>query len=934
MRRGRWLALLVCQISTLSSLAQTYSSVHTQADRRQAASAIERAIEEFKHQTRALGLRVDGTARRKPARTLRWHGRLFWNVRNDFFDAVPHEVRQTGGTKGLLRRNQYGFSVSGPLAIPKLPQLANRTFVSLSYEGMREKLGQHYIRTIPIVPERSGDFSQTVDKAGQLLPIYDPLSTRPNPNYDPAQPVSLANLQYLRDPFPSNRIPPSRLDPVALEAVTQYPLPNAAIGPFFQNNYVVYAPEVNRADGGRGKIDHSLGESQRLTFNFSLSNGFESPPRLFPTAANPGRPDRQYRSRSASIQHTWTLSPTTLHSFNVGGWTSRSQNKPVWWKGATVFPVMRFSPYLPMGTAYPLSRTAWGHFELSDTLSSKRGKHSFHLNAHWRWSRVHSFWPQYPEGRFDFNEGLTSLPGIINTGHAFASFLLGLAAFAERTVVEHPSYFRAQIGEFFLRDEWEPTEGLTVHLQFGLDVSTPRIEKYDRQSTVDLTVTNPTNGRPGALIFAGRDAKSRAFQPVRVRPETYVSLSWSPWARRQLILRASFRRYYTEVPLRPGQWGTQGFNAVPTAISPNTQLQPALRLVDGPPRIERSLPDLRPDAANDTVADLIDRSSAQPTYTAASFSIQRELPGAFIATLGFHHTSGKSMLAGNEGVNLNAIPLDALIYRDLLNEERFRRELRPYPHYQGFDVYGSYPVGRFQREEAYLSVEKRTSHGLSLRFVYTFSKQLDDYSTPDGLQDYYNRRKEWALTYYNDPHQVSLVYMYELPFGQSGRWLRLSGWRRYLVEGWSISGTTSYSSGDPLWLRAMFNNTGGVVRTLYVNAVPGVNPQVKHRNPERWFNPEAFVNPPDFSIGNVPRSHPKLYNPARQNHDLALTKRIPLGMDRAVELMATAFNFPNHANWNRPDTEIGTRQSPNVNAGRIIGSRGGRVLQLGLRFAF
>ena len=71
-----------------------------------------------------------------------------------------------------------------------------------------------------------------------------------------------------------------------------------------------------------------------------------------------------------------------------------------------------------------------------------------------------------------------------------------------------------------------------------------------------------------------------------------------------------------------------------------------------------------------------------------------------------------------------------------------------------------------------------------------------------------------------------------------------------------------------------------------------------------------------------------------QNHDLSVTKRIPVSADRSFEFSMVGLNFINHANWADPDTLIGPASAPNVNAGRIIESRGGRVIQLGLRFSF
>jgi hypothetical protein len=899
-------------------------------------SAIEKAVEEFKIQTRNLGLRPDSPrpARRANGGLGSYHGRLFWNFRNDVLDAVPHEVTQTGGNKGILRRNQYGFNLSGPIVIPKLYHGGRGSFISVSYEGVRETIGRSYLRTIPTLPERTGDFSQVVDKAGELLPVFDPQTTRPNPNFNAAAPVSLANLQYLREPFPGNRIPLSRLDPVARNATRFYPEPNAAIGPFFQNNYSIYSPETNTADGMRAKVENTLRERHRFSLGLAFSNGFASPARLFPTIANPGGPDRDFRSRSISLDHVFTASRNNINTFRFQASTSASENAGATDEEGKPFPIYRFPPYLSMGRAYPVSRTATTNYEVSDGFSTRRGKHSLRMSAEWGWSQVNSYWPQYPSGRFDFSDGLTSLPGIVNTGHAFASFLLGLARFAESSLIEHPSYFRRMRGEFQLRDEWELRQGLTLTTGVALNIYTPRVEKYDRQSTVDLKAINPANGRPGALVFAARGGEGRAFQPNQVRPDVWVSVAWSPLENGKTVVRAGWQRRYSYFPLYSGQWGTQGFNGTPTYITQNPQLEPAAVLGRGLPPPPYPPPDLRPEAANDTIADLIDRSGRVPQFIYSSLSLERQFPWSVVVSAGVSHVRGRNVLVGNEGANPNAISLDALRFRDALNDEPFNRSLRPFPQYQRFDVYSSYPVGRYARDEFFLRFEKRTSAGFSLRASYDFSKQFDDYAGREGLQDYYHRDKEWALTPWASPHVLSLSYMYELPFGPNREWFTSTDWKRHLAAGWMLSGETSYASGGPITLVPLYNNTGGVVRALYVNPVPGENPHVPHPGPLLWFNPKAFVNPPDFSIGALSRTHPTLRNPGSQNHDLSVTKRFSLAAERSLEFTGTAFNFLNHANWNHPDAEIGSDEAPNVNAGRIIGSHGGRVIQLGLRFTF
>ena len=346
------------------------------------------------------------------------------------------------------------------------------------------------------------------------------------------------------------------------------------------------------------------------------------------------------------------------------------------------------------------------------------------------------------------------------------------------------------------------------------------------------------------------------------------------------------------------------------------------------------LPNLSPEAANDSIADLLDMSRRVPAMQSASLTIERQLPRSVVVTLAFAHWRGRDLLVGNSAANPNAIPATALQYRDQLNNESFNASLRPYPQYKGFDLNSSYPLGKYQRDAASVRIEKRASGGLSVSAVYTFSKQMDDYSGPYGTQDFYNRKNEWALSAYSPPQELQLNYVYELPLGANKIFLPYADWRRFVVEGWSVSGNIYLAAGTPLALRPEFNNTGGVLSTLNVNVVPGVDRHVKNQGPARWFNPAAFDQPADFTMGDAARTLPDLSNPGVHGFDLSVSKRFPMGADRTFEFNAAAFDFINHADWNQPDTVIGPASAPNIDAGRIIGSHGGRVLQLGARFSF
>jgi hypothetical protein len=362
-------------------------------------------------------------------------------------------------------------------------------------------------------------------------------------------------------------------------------------------------------------------------------------------------------------------------------------------------------------------------------------------------------------------------------------------------------------------------------------------------------------------------------------------------------------------------------------------LDPAVLLVDGL-HSPQTYPDLRPQAANNTTAQFVDTSKRQPTAQHFNLNVQRQLAANLILTVSYNDNRGRNQMVWNGIVNPNAIPLSALQYRDKLNDLAFNQAQRPYPQYQDFEVNGMYPAGRFLNKVWNFQVEKRTSGGLALTAYYQYFRRWDDFST--NVQDYFHRNSAWARSTWVSPHQVSFNYIYELPMGPGKPFFNSGPLSRQLFGGWALSGTTNINSGSPLRMQPLFNNTGGVIGqgNLNVDVVPGVDPRVASRSPLLWFNPAAYGQPADFTAGNGPRVDPAILGPKWYNHDLTLNKRFVVAHERTIEFTASMFNATNHANLNDPDTRIGSPDNPNSNAGRIIGSYGGRIVQLGLRFNF
>ena len=879
-------------------------------------------------------------------RKVEYHGNFYEYLRNEALDALPHEVKQAKGEKSILRRNQFGFNLTGPLRIPKLWQGTGKTFFSLTYEGTREKISRSFLSTVPTMPQRTGDYSDLVDNAGSPVTIYDPLTTRPNPALDPSQPVSWDNLQYLRDPFPENVIPLDHIDPVSRKLMEYYPVPNAKVGPFLRNNFFVNGAETNTPNGLIWKVDHSLGGRHKLALSGRFSNGLDGAAPIFDNPANPGQLLRQVRARSVTIAETFNISPTLINSFSFSASYNALANAEedetdygalIGLEGVGVggFPRMEiWQDYVDIGTPTgAMSRYQNASFAIDDGVTLRYKKHNFKFGLSTLWSQVNCFRPRNQAGRFDFNGALTSLPGINNTGNSFAQFLLGWSNRAEQSILLSPSYFRTSKHRVGFSDEYQLTPFFTLSFGTGLQVDTPRREKYNQQSSLSLSRINPANGKPGALTFAGVQGQGETFSPAQVNWEPYISWVLNPWGDRKTVVRGSYSLWFDSFPLYPTSFGTQGFSATPLLISPNEQLAPAAILASGFPQSFIPPPDLSPEAANGIRGDYFDPLGTLPYVQNWSLQLERDLPWNLVFHATYSGQKGTHLFNGDT-VELNPLPISALAYRDRLNDLDFNLSLRPFPQFPGMSAGYAYPVGSSSYHGGDLRVEKKMSHGLNFSTSYYFGKSIDDSLHGYTPQNSTNLRVEKSIAFWDITHQWNITYLYELPFGQGKPLFNEAGWYQGFLGGWSLSGVTVFRTGTPIVLRPQFNNTGRVGEGLRVNVVAGTDPRVQTRSPELWFNPSAFDQPPDFTLGNGPRTHPFLRNPGAQNFDMSMTKRFSIANEWTLELLLEAFNALNHGNWNYPDPIIGSRENPNLNAGKIIGSSGGRILQVGLRLNF
>ena len=381
--------------------------------------------------------------------------------------------------------------------------------------------------TLPTPDFRNGDFSKLFDPAytgnaasGTVVgtdalgrpivfgQIYDPATTR------------TVNGAVVRDPFPGNIIPQTRWDPVATNLLKNIGLANPEFNSMLRNVQTVgtCCPYFHEHIVGV-KIDHQVNDKNRISgyYNQSLRDRNNScSGRYLPV---PGLPSSCWQEQitpgnMARLSLTSTLTPSVVNRFAAGynrflnengappgtlnqDYASKIglQNLP-----GTLFPEFRFSgneyqggTIAQMGVGFS-DYSPNGSYVYQDDVTWIRGKHTFKFGYDYT-RYYYNDRALSDAGSFKFNPRETDLPGFLdNTGHAFASFLLGAADSASHNIVGYSNGFRQPYHAFYAMDDWKVTPKLAVNLGLRWEVIPPFYEVTNRMSEVDLNVPNPGAG--------------------------------------------------------------------------------------------------------------------------------------------------------------------------------------------------------------------------------------------------------------------------------------------------------------------------------------------------------------------------------------------------------------------------------------------------------
>ena len=870
------------------------------------------AVREFKVQTnmysaesgRNSGAQVDIISK---SGTNAVHGSLFEFLRNSAMDA-----RNFFNVKPLpflpFRYNQFGFSLGGPVYLPKMYSGKNRTFFFVDYEGYRRSELITTTLTIPSMAMRTGDFS-----AEQR--IYDPLSTRANPS----------GSGYIRDQFTGSIIPSSRFDAPAKKLVDAYPVPQTA-GKI--NNYTSNMAQTQRWDQGDVRIDHQFSEKDTFFSRWSIQNTITHVPNTLPPADIPGIPikvglgyevagDSSQPAQHIASSWVHVLSPTLINEARAGfarfkvdyaieGQAANaklgnllgvpnSNSSPF----QSVMPTVQISSYASsgMGRSLPIYRVQ-NTFHYVDNITYTLRAHTLKAGLDVRRRQMSEYQTNNGNGGFTFTPAFTNGPGIGGTGNGIASMLLG---YPSSQLINYqltwPGLRSTELGAYFA-DDYRATGKLTLNL--GL-----RWEYSGFPSEVDNLISNFD---PGKLIMtiAGRDGVNRILNVKRQLDCWAPRFGFAYTLFSRTGVRGGCGLFYNLGTGGAGMFRNPPFYLTIQATPGDIFVGP--RMSDG----FRPAPVLDYESAKNPSGSFrgggISTDYTNPFAQQFNLGLQQEIPSwnlvvktAYVANLGRDLSTS---------YNLNqAAPGPGSV-----DSRRPFYAARP-----GLaDTLWNTSDGRSSYHSLQVSAEKRLSHGLTTLLGYTWSHAI---AANMGGQDPNVDRQDKGDQSFDIRHRLTLNYSYRPPLQFQRRV------PRFLLGGWQLNGILTMQTGLSFTpsLQTTTVNTGTSSRP---NRLKDGNLPADQRTLGRWFDLGAFGTPPLYTYGNA--GHNFLRGSGRVNFDASLFKEVPVRESAKFQLRVEAFNLFNTPQFGLPSASIGSSSAGVISS--TVGNA--RQLQVGLRFQF
>jgi outer membrane receptor protein involved in Fe transport len=898
--------------------------------------------------------------------TNQYHGSLFEFLKNNDLNANDFFANRAGRPVGPYHVNQFGGTLGGPIIHDKL-------FFFFNYEGYREVSTSVETITSPTAAQRTGDFSGLKTAAGAPILIYDPLTTRPNPS----------GSGFIRDPFPNNIIPASRINAAGANILKYYPSPN--LGGLAANLFLQSPVPINK-DAEVGRIDYNLSASRRISGRFmddTLDWLFAN---FFGNIADVDGRTIKIPRRSMYLSYTDSLSPTLLFDTRAGfnhqteafntpsqgfditqlglpaNVLNQSQNAPDAKQGT--FPRVSVSDLITFGgTNASANHTNTGSW--STTLTKIHGSQTWKTGYEFRLYQRNQFGIDYPIGLYNFNRQFTQGPNpdvaSATSGYSVASLLLGNPASGYAGIAA-PSTATVKYHAVFFQDDWKFSRKLTFNLGLRWDKEGSLTDRFNLLTDFSPSIASPLKvpglNVNGGFVFPGNNGLSRGFfgsSNKNFQPRFGTAYQLDD----KTVLRAAYGIAF--VPTTQNSPSQFGFSyETPMLTSTDGGHTPANGLSNPYPTglvqpTGTSLGGLTGVGAN-VSAQLYDihRGYSQQW----NFTIQRQQFGNWLFELGYVGNRGVHLFMYSQ--NLNWLPDSVFNSQGAALQQSVPNPfygvitsgplaaatvpraqlLLPYPQYSalpGVLQGGLSQPFAFTGDSIFhaltLKVERRFSNGFSFLAAYSKSKLIDvgDNLTqvrPGGVtgttvQDWSNLRAERSKSLYDVPQRLVITTLYELPFAKTGNVVY-----RTIAGGWQLNAVMTIQSGVPIPLISPVNAFGADRPSV----VAGVSDKAANQSLSQWFNTSAFSAAAPYSYGTVSRTLPDVSSDGVFNIDFSLFKNFYLRERYKLQLRTEAFNLTNTPTFEVPGSTYGTPTFGQVTAQAFFPKP--RIVQFGLRLEF
>ena len=820
------------------------------------------------------------------------HGSVYEFLRNNFFDARNFF---DGASVPGFARNQFGGSIGAPIK-------KDKTFIFANYEEFRQHLHQTGVDLVPDTAARSG-----------FLPCK---LISPVPSPCPASGLAFVGVSSLINAWAAPT--PGAPDFGGISEAFNSPL------------------QTIRDDFGTVRLDQVF--SAKDTFNavYTVDDSAD----FTPTSTNLYSTDAEtLREQVASLNETHVFSPTLLNDLRIGysraGYYFTGDPTP----GTPAASLPGFLTGLPVGAivvggsaaSNPTAQlslagsnngsnltVARNLFTYEDRVSFTKGRHQVSVGA----------WFQ----RLRSNENIALSQYGQATFTSLQTLLQGTVATLLFDPTPTPLGWRSWFGAGYIQDDIRVNQRLTVSLGFRDEFSSGWNEAHGRAAT--YTFTNgviSTQPHIGSAAFTTNNAK--------FLPQPRLGIAWKASNNpRATVVRAGFGMY-NDLQDALGYRTDQNAPFNPTY---SLATEPVSRL----PLATTSVP-----AAAKLVPGGVQPNMQTPTVISWSFRVQQEITPNTALSVGYIGSHGYHELIGVDAnepfpVICPASPCPTT-YPKTFPSGIAGTAVNPATYYVPTatkanpalnNTWTYFSEGDSSYNALQADFTHRLSAGLLLRGSYTWSRTIDDGSSlnattsggePALVSNPFNLGADRGLANFDVRHVGAISLSYLLPFAS-----HTSGLTKALASGWALNSIITLQAGFPFTPQLSYNpaNTGDSRNPVRPFVNPAFTGQVILGNPNQWFNPAAFLAPPNNSgfYGNLGRD--TLIGPGLATWDLSAFKNFALRESLHLQLRGEFFNVLNHVNFNTPNAIVFTPTGVSPTAGIITStSTTSRQIQLALK---